>query len=412
MSLLRVLRPTLPILIGASLMLSLGMGLRQSLGIFMQPLTHDVGISVSDFTLAIAVQNLAWGFLQPLAGAMTVRYGFRSIMMVGSVLYIAGLALMAGAQGILSVMLGAGVLIGMSLACTAAAIAMSVATRATPASVRSTVLGIVSAAGSLGTLMAAPLGQILNENYGWRTALVGFVVLSLALLPAAWFAGKVDKIPLPPRTPDQIADTSAVVATKIAFGNASFVVMTCAYFVCGMQLVFITTHLPSYLLICGMDPMLSAQTLGVIGGFNVLGSLFFGWAGGRWNKLALLGGIYFFRSLALGWYFMLPPTPATTLVFGAIMGFLWLGVGPLVAGAVAEMFGLQWQAMIQGLAFMSHQLGSFLGAYGGGLIYDSLGSYNMAWRVGVALGLTAGIIQIAFALIRPTLSPPRVLQTA
>jgi predicted MFS family arabinose efflux permease len=412
MPLLQALRPTLPILIGASLMLSLSMGLRQSLGIFLQPLTHDVGISVSDFTLAIAVQNLAWGFLQPLAGAMTVRYGFRAIMVAGSVLYIAGLGLMASAQGLVSVMLGAGVLIGVSLACTAAAIAMSVATRAVPAAVRSTVLGIVSAAGSLGALMAAPIGQILNEDYGWRIGLVGFVVLSLALLPAAWFAGRVDKIPLPPRTSDQIADTSAAVATKIAFGNASFVVMTCAYFVCGMQLVFITTHLPSYLLICGMDPMLSAQTLGVIGGFNVLGSLFFGWAGGRWNKLALLGGIYFFRSLALGWYFILPPTPTSTLVFGAIMGFLWLGVGPLVAGAVAEMFGLQWQAMIQGLAFMSHQLGSFMGAYGGGLIYDTLGSYNMAWRVGVALGLTAGIVQVAFALIRPTISSPPVLRTA
>src|ERR1700686_3147746 len=255
MPLLQLLRPTLPILIGASLMLSLSMGLRQSLGIFLQPLTHDIGISVSDFTLAIAVQNLAWGFLQPLAGAFTVRFGFRSIMMVGALLYIAGLALMAGAQGFLSVMLGAGVLIGMSLACTAAAIAMSVAARAVPVAVRSTVLGIVSAAGSLGALLSAPLGQLLNEGYGWRTGLVGFVILSLALLPAAWVAGKGDQIPLPPRAPDQIADTSAAVATKIAFGNASFVVMTCAYFVCGMQLVFITTHLPSYLAICGLDPL-------------------------------------------------------------------------------------------------------------------------------------------------------------
>ena len=407
MSLLRVLRPTLPVLIGASLMLSLSMGLRQSLGIFLQPLTRDVGISVTDFTLAIAVQNLAWGFLQPLAGAFTARYGFRSIMMVGSLLYIAGLVLMASAQGFLSVMKGAGVLIGMSLACTAAAIAMSVAARAVPTTVRSTVLGIVSAAGSLGALLSAPLGQMLNEGYGWRTGLAGFVVLSLALLPAAWFAGRVDQIPLPKPSADELGNTSAAVAAKVAFGNASFVVMTCAYFVCGMQLVFITTHLPSYLAICGMDPMLSAQTLGVIGGFNVLGSLFFGWAGGRWNKLALLGGIYIFRSLALAWYFMLPPTPVTTLLFGAIMGFLWLGVGPLVAGAVADMFGLKWQAMIQGLAFMSHQLGSFLGAYGGGLIYDTLGSYTMAWRIGVAVGLAAGLAQVAFALVRPS-EPPLV----
>ena len=410
MALLQILRPTLPILIGASIMLTLSMGLRQSLGIFMQPLTHGIGISVSDFTLAIAVQNLAWGFLQPFAGALTVRYGFRSIMVIGSLFYIAGLSLMASANGFLSVMIGGGMLIGASLACTAAAIAMSVAARAVPASVRSTVLGLVSGAGSLGALLSAPLGQILNEGYGWRMGLVGFVVLALLMIPAAWYAGRVDKIPLPKPADDEIGNSSASAATKMAFSNAPFVVMTGAYFVCGMQLVFLTTHLPSYLAICGMDPMLSAQTLGMIGGFNVLGSIFFGWAGQRWNKLALLGGIYIFRSIALAWYFTLPPTPATTLLFGAIMGFLWMGVGPLVAGAVAEMFGLKWQAMIQGLAFMSHQLGSFLGAYGGGLIYDSLGSYTMAWRIGVALGLAGGIVQVAFALIRP--SQPPVLRTA
>jgi predicted MFS family arabinose efflux permease len=410
MALLQILRPTLPILIGASIMLTISMGLRQSLGLFMQPLTQDIRISVSDFTLALAVQNLAWGFLQPFAGALTVRYGFRAIMVAGALLYVAGLGFMAGANGFLSVMIGGGVLIGTSLACTAAAIAMSVAARAVPVTVRSTVLGLVSGAGSLGALLSAPLGQILNEGYGWRMGLLGFVVLSLLMIPAAWYAGRVDKIPLPKPADDEIDNSSASVATKIAFSNASFVVMTGAYFVCGMQLVFLTTHLPSYLAICGLDPMLSAQTLSMIGGFNVLGSIFFGWAGQRWNKLALLGGIYIFRSIALAWYFTLPPTPATTLLFGAIMGFLWMGVGPLVAGAVAEMFGLKWQAMIQGLAFMSHQVGSFLGAFGGGLLYDALGSYTMAWRIGVALGLAGGIIQVAFALIRPS-GPPQ-LQTA
>lgn len=412
MPLLQVLRPTLPILIGASIMLTLSMGLRQSLGIFMQPLTHDIHLSVSDFTLALAVQNLAWGFLQPLAGAMTVRYGFRPIMIAGALMYIVGLILMATANGLVSIMIGAGVLIGTSLACTAAAIAMSVAARAVPATVRSTVLGIVSGAGSLGALLSAPIGQILNEGFGWRIGLAGFVVMSVLMIPAAWYAGCVDAIPLPKPAADDIGDATAASVAKSAFGNASFVVMTCAYLVCGMQLVFLTTHLPSYLAICGLDPMLSAQTLGMIGGFNVLGSLFFGWAGQRWNKLALLGGIYVLRSLALAWYFMLPATPASTLLFGAIMGFLWMGVGPLVAGAVAEMFGLRWQAMIQGLAFMSHQIGSFLGAYGGGLIYDALGSYNMAWRIGVALGLAGGIIQVAFALIRPSQPPAPVLRTA
>ena len=405
MPLFQVLRPTLPILIGASIMLTLSMGLRQSLGIFMQPLTHDIGISVSHFTLALAVQNLAWGFLQPLAGAMTVRYGFRPIMVVGALAYIAGLVLMTTAHSLVAIMIGAGVLIGLSLACTANAIAMSVAARAVSETVRSTVLGMVSAAGSLGALLSAPIGQMLNEGFGWRVGLAGFVILSIGMIPAALYAGRVDKIPLPKPAADDIGNATAATAAKTAFGNASFVVMTCAYMVCGMQLVFLTTHLPSYLAICGLDPMLSAQTLGMIGGFNVLGSLFFGWAGQRWNKLALLGGIYILRSLALAWYFMLPATPGSTLLFGAIMGFLWMGVGPLVAGAVAEMFGLRWQAMIQGLAFMSHQVGSFLGAYGGGVIYDSLGSYTMAWRIGVSLGLAGGIIQLAFALIRPAQPP-------
>lgn len=405
MSLLQVLRPTLPILIGASIMLTLSMGLRQSLGIFMQPLTHDIGISISHFTLALAVQNLAWGFLQPVAGAMTVRYGFRPIMVVGALAYIAGLVLMTTAHGLVAIMIGAGVLIGLSLACTANAIAMSVSARAVPETVRSTVLGMVSAAGSLGALLSAPIGQMLNEGFGWRVGLAGFVILSVFMIPAALYAGRVDKIPLPKPAADDIGNATAATAAKTAFSNAAFVVMTCAYMVCGMQLVFLTTHLPSYLAICGLDPMLSAQTLGMIGGFNVLGSLFFGWAGQRWNKLALLGAIYILRSLALAWYFMLPATPGSTLLFGAIMGFLWMGVGPLVAGAVAEMFGLRWQAMIQGLAFMSHQVGSFLGAYGGGLIYNSLGSYAMAWRIGVALGLAGGIIQLAFALIRPAQPP-------
>ncbi|MBN8977456.1 MAG: MFS transporter [Rhizobiales bacterium] len=411
MPLLQVLRPALPVLIGASVMLTLSMGLRQSLGIFMQPLTHDIGISVSDFTLAVAVQNIAWGFLQPLAGAMTVRYGFRSIMMAGALLYMAGLALMASAHGVVSIMIGGGIFIGASLACTATAIAMSVATRAVPEAVRSTVLGIVSAAGSLGALLSAPIGQVLSDGFGWRVGLAGFVVLALIMIPAAWFAGRVDKIPLPrSSTSEEIGDASALTAAKTAFSNASFVVMSCAFMVCGMQLVFLTTHLPSYLAICGLDPMLSAQTLGMIGGFNVLGSLFFGWAGQRWNKLALLGMIYILRSLTLAWYFMLPATPMSTLLFGAIMGFLWLGVSPLAAGAIAEMFGLRWQAMIQGLSFMVHQLGSFLGAYGGGLLYDALGSYTVAWRIGVALGLAGGIVQVTFALIRP--SQPPTLRTA
>jgi len=247
-------------------------------------------------------------------------------------------------------------------------------------------------------MVAAPLGQSLSAGFGWRWGVLGFAVLALCMLPAAWVAGRADKVPLPAPTTGSADHASALQAVRQALGNTRFLVMSLAYFVCGMQLVFITTHLPSYLDICGMDPMLSAQALGMIGGFNVLGSLFFGWAGGRWNKQMLLGCMYVARSFVLAAYFVAAPTPATTLVFAGIMGFLWLGVAPLVSGSVAEMFGLRWQAMIQGVAFFSHQMGSFAGAFGGGVLYDWLGNYELAWRVGVGLGLAAGIVQIAVAV--------------
>ena len=394
MNLLTALRPGLPILIGAALMLSVSMGLRQSLGVFMPALTKDIGISVSEFTLAIAVQNLAWGFLQPFAGALAVRIGYRPLMMTGALLYILGMTLLCLAQGLLGVILGAGVAIGAAMACNGSAIAMAVASRPVSPALRSTVLGIVSAAGSLGALMAAPIGQLLSQEHGWRVGVGGFVVMALVILPAAWYAGRVDALPVPP-SPHGEKDNAPDMA-RFALKHPPFAVMTLAYFVCGMQLVFLTTHLPSYLDLCGMDPMLSAQALGMIGGFNVLGSLFFGWAGGRYHKLLLLGGIYVLRSFGLAWYFLSVPTPENTLVFAAIMGFLWLGVAPLVTGYIGETFGLRWQAMLGGIAFMSHQLGSFMGALGGGLLFDAMGSYNRAVQVGVLLGLLAGMLQMAF----------------
>ena len=397
----RALRPVLPILAGAAIMLTLSMGIRQTFGLFLQPVTHDIALSVADFTLAFSIQNLTWGLLQPLAGALVVRLGFRPILLAGAVLYLAGLLVLVAAQGLLGFLAGAGLLIGAALACTASAIAQATASRVVPTPIRSLVLGVITGAGTLGALVAAPLAQTVMADHGWRSGMLALFGFALLLLPATWFAGRVDRVPIPSSIGGEIADVTVVAAICSAFTRAPFVVMTAAYFVCGMQLLFITTHLPSYLAICGMDPMLGAQALGVIAVFNVAGSLFFGWAGGHWPKLVLLGGIYVTRSLVLGWYFLGPPTPASTLVFAAMMGFLWLGVGPLVAGSVVEMFGLRWQAMIQGFAFTSHQLGSFAGAYGGGLLFDALGSYDLAWRLGVAMGLTAGVVQIAFALMRP-----------
>ncbi|MGR3320737.1 MAG: MFS transporter [Pseudooceanicola sp.] len=395
------IRAVLPILIGASVMLSLTMGLRQSLGLFMPAITGDMGVTVTQFTLAISIQNLCWGLFQPLVGSLTPRVGYRPVMVAGGVAYVAGMAWLAMAQGYLAILAGAGVLIGLGMACSSTALSMAVAARSVPASIRSLVLGIVSGAGSLGALLAAPLGQGILTAFDWRVAVWAFVALALVVLPAAWVAGRVDDLPAPPPMPDSADDKRAGAALAMALSDLPFVVMSLAYFVCGMQLIFLLTHLPAYLALCGADPMLAATALGVIGGMNVLGSLFFGWAGGIWPKQVLLGMIYIGRSLVMTWYFLQWPTPQTTVIFAALMGFLWLGVGPLVAGSVVERFGLRWQAMLQGVTFFSHQIGSFLGALGGGIVFDLFGAYDHALQFGIGLGLFAGVVQIAVALARP-----------
>lgn len=391
-----------PIVVGASFMLSIGLGMRQSLGIFMLPMTRDLALSASQFTLAIAIQNLVWGLLQPIAGAWAIRWGFRPLMLIGSVIYAVGLVLLSTAHGMLSIVIGAGIAIGVAMAFTGVAFALAVSGRSVAQRHRSLIFGIVSAAGSLGASFVAPIGQHLIETDGWRFGAIGFACLSLLMLPAAWLAGRADRIAVEQQQPEGVGDgATARNVVALALRHPPFVVMTCTYFVCGMQLIFLTTHLPSYLAICGMDPMLSAKALGTIGAFNILGSLFFGWAGGHFNRLLLLGGIYILRSLGMAWYFMALPTPESTLAFAAIMGFLWFGVSPLVDGTIGQTFGLRWQAMLAGLAFCSHQIGSFLGAYGGGLILDLFGSYNLAWRFGVGLGLAAGAVQAVFAVLRP-----------
>ena len=337
---LRALGPALPILIGASVMLSLSMGLRQSLGLFMQPLTHDIHISVSDFTLAIAIQNLAWGFLQPVAGALTPRFGFRPDH-GGRRAHVCRRSCGACRRERAYRRDDRRRHSDRRFACLhRVPLAMSVSARAVAPQLRSLVYGIVSAAGSIGAMIAAPIGQALANGYGWRIGVIGFVALAVIMIPSAWFAGRADKVAEPSPMPGGVDERSAGHAFVAALQDARFVVVAIAFFVCGLQLVFLTTHLPSYLALCGMDPMLSAEALGVIGGFNVLDSLFFGWAGGRWNKLVLLGIIYVMRSMILGVYFFWPPTSGSTLVFAALMGFTWLGVVPLVAGAVAEMFAL------------------------------------------------------------------------
>jgi MFS family permease len=377
------------ILIGAALLLTLGMGIRQSFGLFLTPVTHDLAVTAADFTLALAVQNVVWGFSQALVGAIADRFGLRITMMVGAAIYVVGLAIMAAAQGALALIISGG-LIGVALSCTATSLAMTAVVRAVSEQRRSMMLGVVSAVGSLGTMVVPLATQALLAREPWQIGALMFVLMAVAMLPAAFWAGGADKIPGP-----STATTSMREVLGQAMRNRPFLVMSGAYFVCGLNLVFLSTHLPAYLAICGQDPMLGAGALAVIGGASAIGSLLTGWLGGKYPKHILLGLLYILRSVMFAVYFVLPPTPTSTLLFAAAMGLLWWpGLAPLIGGLVAEIFGTRYMATLLGLSFVVHQAGASLGAWGGGLIFDLSGSYDHAWQIGTLIGFAAGVVQI------------------
>jgi MFS family permease len=377
------------ILIGAALLLALGMGIRQSLGLFVTPITQDLAVTVGDFTLALAIQNAVWGLSQAFVGAAADRFGLRITLMAGAAIYIVGLGVMAAAQGALALMIS-GALTGIALACTASSLAMAACARAVSEQRRSVMLGAVAAAGSLGTLVVPLIMQSLLVRQPWQVGILLFMVMAAAMLPAAFWAGGADHMPAPSK-----ATASMRTVLGQALRNRQFLVMSGAYFVCGLNLLFLSTHLPAYLALCGQDPMLSAEALAVIGGVSAAGSLLAGWLGGRYPKHVLLGLLYILRSATFVLYFIVPPTPASTLVFSAVMGLLWWpALLPLVSGLVAEIFGTRYIATLLGMAFVVHQAGSSLGTWGGGLIFDLFGSYDRAWQTGALIGFIAGIVQI------------------
>jgi len=308
---------------------------------------------------------------------------------------------MATGPGMLIV--GLGMMIGLALSCTALSLALAASARAVSRARQSVVLGTISAAGSIGSFIAAPLAQGLIDNDGWLTAMVAFLGLCAVMLPAAFFTGAGDKAAAEMQKNSTARDASLTLKEVLweASRHRGYVTTALAYFVCGLQLIFLAVHLPNYLAICGQSPELGALALGVIGGFNAIGCYILGWLGGRYPKHVLLGLVYILRSAFIVIYFLLPATPTTTLVFAAMMGLLWLGVAPLVTGLIGQIFGLRYVATLSGVAFFFHQAGSFIGVWGAGLIIDSLGSYDLAWQIGVVIGVAAGIAQI-FADDKPT----------
>ena len=376
------------ILIGAAVLLGIGMGLRQSLGLFLTPVTHDLGLTATTFTFAIAIQNIVWGLSQAPIGALADRFGLRVTLLGGAAIYAVGLVVMATAGGATSLILS-GAMIGVALSCTASSLAMTACARAVSEERRSKVLGLVSAAGSLGTLMIPIATQSILARHPWQLGALFFVVLAVVMLPAGFLAGGADRMPRSSAT-----RTTMRAVLGQAARNCPFLVMSGAYFVCGLNLVFLTTHLPTYLAICGQDPLLSAEAIAVIGGMNSIGSITAGWLGAKYPKHILLGLLYILRAFVFTAYFVMPPTPTNTLLFAAAMGMLWLSVAPLVSGLVADLFGTRYMATLLGIAFVMHQVGSSLGAWGGGVIFDRFGSYDRAWQIGVLVGFGAGVVQI------------------
>ena len=391
------------VIIGASVMLTMSMGMRQSFGLFVTPVTHGIGVSVGDFTLALALQNIIWGATQPLTGAVADKFGVRRITLLGTILYAAGLAVTMVAQNAFALILGMGVLIGLAMSCVSLSLALAASAKVVSPAKRSMTLGLVSSLGSIGSFLCAPMAQGLIVTQGWQFAMAGFVCLCIIMIPGAYFAGAGDgKVQRPlPGAMDRDSGLSLKAALKEAFHHKGYITMAIAFFVCGLQLVFITTHLPAYLALCGQSPELSATALATIGGFNAIGCYVLGWMGGKLPKQYLLGTVYILRSLFIVAYFMSAPTPTSTVIFAAAMGMLWLGTAPLVSGLIGQLFGLRYMATLSGIAFFSHQAGSFVGAWGGGLIFDAMGNYDRAWQIGVAIGLSAGIAQM-FMQTQPT----------
>lgn len=381
-----------------SLIALLNLGVRANFGLFLEPVTvtRDWGREI--FALAIAIQNLLWGLGQPFAGAVADRFGTARVLVAGGLCYAAGVILMVYADSPLELYLSIGVLVGLGLAGTSFALVLAAVGRMVPDEQRSATLGLIVAAGSLGQFLLVPLGQLALSTYGWQLALVFLGLLTLAIVPLALpLRGRPYLSPL-------LHQQTLAQALREAGGHGSYWYLNAGFFVCGFHVTFIATHLPAYVRDLGLSPLLGAWALALIGLFNVIGSYSAGLLGGRYSKKYLLSSLYLVRSLAIALFVLLPPSPASVLVFSAVIGLLWLSTVPLTSGLVALMFGPRYMGTLFGIVFLSHQLGAFLGVWLGGYLFDSTGSYDLVWWLSVALGVLAGLLHWPIreqAVVRP-----------
>ena len=376
------------LLCGAAIV-TLSMGIRHGFGLWLQPVTMERGWSRETFAFALAVQNLAWGVAGPFAGALADRFGAFKVLLVSALLYAAGLAGMALAASGLAFTASAGILIGMAQAGCTYAVIYGVVSRNVPEERRSWAMGVTAAAGSFGQFVMVPVASGLIGAFGWQEALLILGVGVLMIMPLAWGLKE------PAREAHAgAAQQSIVQALREAFGYRSFQWLMAGYFVCGFQLAFIGVHLPSYLKDHGLTPLVATIALALIGLFNVVGTYASGILGQRYPKRYILSTIYFLRSVVIVAFLAAPLTPWSVYVFSAAMGVLWLSTVPPTNAVVAQMFGLRHFSMLGGFVFLSHQIGSFLGVWLGGKLYDATGSYDVVWTITVALGIFAALINL------------------
>ena len=380
------------ILISGSLILALSLGLRHAFGLFLQPISMANGWGREVFGFAIALQNLVWGVAQPFAGLLSDRHGAGRVIVGGALLYMLGLVGMATASATTTFTLAAGLLVGLGLAGTTMPIVFGAVSRALPAEKRSMAFGIAMALGSLGQFAMLPSALRLIDSLGWAPTLLLMSGLAALMLPLA--LGGLMERPQTAAPPSASAGPTAGQAARIALTDRGFWLLALGFFVCGFQVVFIATHMPAFLADKGMPAWVGSTVLALIGLFNIFGSLAAGWLGSRVPKPWLLSGIYAGRALAILLFIAMPVTPATAFLFAAAMGVFWLSTVPLTNGVVASLFGVRNLAMLGGLVFLAHQVGSFLGGWLGGLIYDRTGSYDIAWGIAIALSVVATLLNL------------------
>ena len=398
------MKSTRTVLVCGALILTLAMGVRQTMGLFMPQMTVAHGWSRDEFALAIALQNILWGVFVPFAGAIADRFGAGRVLVVGAVCYVAGLVLMAMSQTPLHLGFSAGLLIGLALSGTTFGVVMGVVAKVIPPEKRSVALGIVGAGGSFGQFAMVPYGATLISGVGWYAALFVLAVTAALIIPlAAGLAGRM--------VSQHAVKQTASEAFGEAFGQRTFHFLFWSYFVCGVHTAFMALHLPSYVQDAGMSLTVGMTALALIGFGNIFGSFGAGWLGGRLSKKWLLTWIYALRALLILLLMLLPKTPAVVYAFAFGMGLLWLSTVPLTNALVAQVFGLKHVSMLSGVVFFGHQIGSFCGAWLGGVIFTRQHSYDMAWWISMGLAVFAALVcapidEKPLARVRPAMATP------